>query len=120
MVLDDILCHDLGMERGVTKDFTITASGVYDYRFLAEYARLNWKSSWIPREGTISVSWLQITFKKMVILRGAATQGRYNNPNEVILTYKLSYSKDRVGNLNVYKEQGIEKVSFLSERTSLF
>ena len=114
LVLDDIFCHDLGMEKGVINDSQISASSAYNDRRLPIYARLNWDSCWIPKQGAISGSWLQVTFHKLVILRGVATQGRHDHRSDLsILTYRLSYSKDVDGNWNVYKEKGIEKVSSL-------
>lgn len=101
------------MEDGRILDSQITASKRFSRNWAAHKGRLNNAAgSWFTLDRGVP-EWLQVDLLNKTFIKGVATQGRYNNHHHFVKTYQLLYSDDGT-NWTTYKEQGIEKVCFLS------
>ena len=84
----------VGNERGVNRNFGITASSILDNAHIASYSRLYDYASWCSSLAS-APQYLEIDFRKVVTVTGVATQGDATSSSDKWVTsYAISYGYD--------------------------
>lgn len=97
------------MESGKIQDSQLTASSIWGNIFTPGSARLNDPYRfWAAQENNVG-EWLQIDFKQKMAVTKVATQGKPDEHQQWVTSYKVKFSKDPV-QWEAFKESGKEKV----------
>ncbi|XP_019632524.1 PREDICTED: inactive carboxypeptidase-like protein X2 [Branchiostoma belcheri] len=84
----------MGMSTGTIPDSSITATSVYDNRFLAKMGRVGTnRKGWLARSLNMDAEWMKVDLGQESRVYGVVTQGRPDY-NQWARTYKLSFSQD--------------------------
>ena len=83
----------VGNERGVNRKFGITASSILDNAHIASYSRLYGYASWCSSLAS-APKYLEVDFRKVVIVTGVATQGDAVM-DKWVTSYAISYGYDK-------------------------
>ena len=80
-------------ERGLARNFRMTASSELDSRHLAGYSRLYGITSWCSKSSP-APQYLEADFRKVITVTGIATQGD-NVVDKWVTHYTISYGYDK-------------------------
>ncbi|KAI8509433.1 hypothetical protein Bbelb_132810 [Branchiostoma belcheri] len=84
----------MGMSTGNIPDSSITATSVYDNRFLAKMGRVGTnRKGWLARSLNMDAEWMKVDLGQESRVYGVVTQGRPDY-NQWARTYKLSFSQN--------------------------
>ena len=106
-----LACQEpLGMESRFVSDAQISASSQLDEHHAVVQARLHYKASGVKQGGWSALAntqsqWLQVDLGAEISVKRIATQGRNDDYDQWVTTYKLEYSIDGASFL-YYKDPG--------------
>ena len=83
----------MASERGLRRNFGLTASSELDSRHKAGYSRLYGITSWCS-SSVSPPQYLEADFRKVITVTGIATQGD-NEADKWVTSYAISYGYDK-------------------------